>query len=94
MKAYAIRHGRQEEISQLSPSSPIVGFDTDQKFLLYLPNLIVIGGGLIYNQVFIGVISRSVHKTIVASKRSMSKETYKMQRTLTVILVLQVRFLF
>ena len=84
---YAKRHGHKLP-ADITPQTPLVAFNLDEWNVnvgIVLIALFLVGIGIC-----IGALNGAVQKKIKESKSSMSKESYRMQKSLTVILLAQV----
>lgn len=72
----------------IHPDTPIIAYDVERPIVLF--GMGIIGVFLLGTGTFNVWSNYKVHRKINESKSSMSKESYRMQKSLTVILLAQV----
>lgn len=75
-------------MKNIHPDTPIIAYDWETPMVIF--SMTVIGLFLLATGGFNVWSNYKVHKKINESKSSMSKETYRMQKSLTFILLAQV----
>ena len=92
LQAYAARHNLSHLIVNLNADSPVVALDVDQPISITF--LALVGLYLFVTETANIGLNFAVKKKIDAAKSSMSAETFKMQKSMTKVLLTQVRVFF
>ena len=85
---YAKAHKLERYLKETYPEMPLIAFDVDNPLIIYLSILVALY--LFGTEVMNVLLSWAVQRRLNRAKTSMSRETFKMQRNLTIMLLFQV----